>query len=345
MSPFHSLDALHAACTTLPMPDKEAVSRIRAREAVLTKPAGSLGRLEELVEWFGAWRPLQIDQVDLCIFAGNHGVLAQNVSSWPADVTAAMVANFTQQGAAINQLARVADAHLHIVPISDLTPSADFTLHPALSPEDFLAAVSAGYDAVPTRCDLLALGELGVGNTTAAAALAAALFGQNGAYWAGRGAGLDEAGLARKASAIDRALALHGRNHSPLDLARLYGGWELAALMGATLAARHRRIPVLLDGFVVTAAVAPLALLDPTGLDHTRLAHQSQEQGHRELAERLGLDPLINLQLRLGEGSGAALAIPLVRAALACHNGMARFADASIDDMNERKTTKIKTDD
>ncbi|WP_438381315.1 nicotinate-nucleotide--dimethylbenzimidazole phosphoribosyltransferase [Asaia sp. BMEF1] len=336
MSSFHSLDALHAACTTLPMADGEAVSRIQAREAVLTKPAGSLGRLEELVEWFGAWRPLQIDQVDLCIFAGNHGVLAQNVSSWPASVTTAMVDNFTQQGAAINQLAKIADARLHIVPIGELEPSADFTVHPALSPEAFLAAVSTGYDAVPDRCDLLALGEMGVGNTTAAAALAAALFGQDGSYWAGRGAGLDEAGLTRKARAIDRALALHGRAHSPLDLARIYGGWELAALMGATLAARHRRIPVLLDGFVVTAAVAPLALLDPTGLDHTRLAHQSQEQGHRQLAGFLGLDPLLDLQLRLGEGSGAALAIPLVRAALACHNDMASFSDFAIDNKSER---------
>ncbi|WP_336945835.1 nicotinate-nucleotide--dimethylbenzimidazole phosphoribosyltransferase [Asaia sp. HN010] len=336
MSSFHSLDALHAACTTLPMADGEAVSRIQAREAVLTKPAGSLGRLEELVEWFGAWRPLQIDQVDLCIFAGNHGVLAQNVSSWPASVTTAMVDNFTQQGAAINQLAKIADARLHIVPIGELEPSADFTVHPALSPDAFLAAVSTGYDAVPDRCDLLALGEMGVGNTTAAAALAAALFGQDGSYWAGRGAGLDEAGLTRKARAIDRALALHGRAHSPLDLARIYGGWELAALMGATLAARHRRIPVLLDGFVVTAAVAPLALLDPTGLDHTRLAHQSQEQGHRQLAGFLGLDPLLDLQLRLGEGSGAALAIPLVRAALACHNDMASFSDFAIDNKSER---------
>lgn len=343
MSPFHSIEALHAACTALPLPDRRAVSQIQAREAVLTKPAGSLGRLEELVEWFGAWRPLQVDQVDLCIFAGNHGVLAQNVSSWPASVTAAMVDNFMQQGAAINQLAKIAGAHLHVIPIGELIPSADFTLHPALSPEAFLAAVSTGYDAVPEHCDLLALGEMGVGNTTAAAALAAALFGQDGSYWAGRGAGLDEAGLTRKARVIDRALALHGRNHSPLDLTRIYGGWELAALMGASLAARHRRIPVLLDGFVVTAAVAPLARLDPTGLDHTRLAHQSQEQGHRQLAGFLGLDPLLDLQLRLGEGSGAALAIPLVRAALACHNGMASFSDVAIHNKSERII--IKRDD
>ncbi|GAB6855401.1 nicotinate-nucleotide--dimethylbenzimidazole phosphoribosyltransferase [Asaia astilbis] len=336
MSRFRSLDDLHTACTTLPEPDLDAISQIGEREAVLTKPAGSLGRLEELVEWFGSWRPLHIHQADICIFAGNHGVLAQNVSCWPASVTAAMVQNFTQDGAAINQLARSVDARLSVFPMEDLTPSADFTQQAALSRDAFLRAVSVGYDAVPDSCDLLALGEMGVGNTTPAAALSAALFGQDGTYWAGMGAGLDEAGVTRKARAIDKALALHGRNHSPLDLARLYGGHELAALLGAALAARHRRIPVLLDGFVVTAAVAPLAALAPTGLAHTRLAHRSQEQGHSHLCRFLGLNPLLDLQLRLGEGSGAAMAIPLVRAALACHNGMASFSDVAINDKNDR---------
>ncbi len=336
MSPFPSLSALHSACLALPAPDDAALAAIRAREAVLTKPAGSLGQLEEIVAWYGAWRPLVLTQVDICIFAGNHGVLAQNVSSWPASVTAAMVENFEQGGAAINHLAQVAGAGLHVVPVGALAPSADLTEAPALTVAQFLEAVSTGYDAVPQGCSLLALGEMGVGNTTAAAAMAAAFFGEDGRYWAGRGAGLDGQGVARKARAIDKALALHGRNHAPLDLARLYGGWELAALMGATLAARHRRIPVLLDGFVVTAAVAPLAAVTVTGLAHTRLAHRSHEQGHHQLASRLGLNPLLDLQLRLGEGSGAALAVPLVRAALACHNGMASFADVAIDDKNER---------
>ncbi|WP_035446677.1 nicotinate-nucleotide--dimethylbenzimidazole phosphoribosyltransferase [Asaia prunellae] len=340
MSPFRSLDDLHRACTILPMPDQDAASQIRAREAVLTKPAGSLGRLEELAEWFGSWRPLCLDQADICIFAGNHGVLAQGVSSWPANVTEAMVRNFLSDGAAINQLARNADARLHVVTVGNLVASGDFTRDVALSSEAFLEAVSTGYNAVPAGCDLLALGEMGVGNTTAAAALSAAFFGEDGAYWAGRGAGLDDEGVIRKAQAIDRALSLHGRDHAPLELARIYGGWELAALLGATLAARHRRIPVMLDGFVVTAAVAPLAALHQEGLAHTRLAHNSHEQGHRQLASRLGFVPLMDLNLRLGEGTGAALAIPLVRAALACHNGMARFSDAAFADENERKTMK-----
>ncbi|BAT18563.1 nicotinate-nucleotide--dimethylbenzimidazole phosphoribosyltransferase [Asaia bogorensis] len=336
MSPFCSLETLRNACETLPEPDAAAQDAIREREARLTKPAGSLGRLETLVSWFGAWRPLQINQAAICLFAGNHGVLAQGVSAWPASVTTAMISNFRQGGAAINQLARQAGASLHVVPVGDLTPSADLTCAPALTTEAFLKAVSTGYDAVPAQCDLLALGEMGVGNTTAASALAAALFGGDGATWAGRGAGLDDDGIARKASAIDTALALHGREHPPLELARRYGGWELAALLGATLAARHRRIPVVLDGFVVTASVAPLALMHPSGLSHTVLGHCSGEQGHSRLSAHLDLEPLLDLGLRLGEGSGAALAIPLVRAALACHNGMASFDDIAVLDENNR---------
>lgn len=336
MSRFRSMDALSHACHNLPQPDNGARAAIRVREAILTKPQGSLGTLEDLVAWFGSWRPLSLDAAALCVFAGNHGVLAQGVSSWPGSVTASMVGNFDRGGAAINQLARCADAALHVIPVNGLKATNDITRAPALSEAQFLEAVSLGYDAVPETCDLLALGEMGIGNTTVAAALSAALFGGEGRDWAGLGAGLDESGIRRKISAIDRALALHGRDHDPLTLARLYGGWELAALLGAALAARHRRIPVLLDGFVVTAAVAPLALCAEDGLAHVRIAHYSNEQGHRSLSAKLGLSPLLDLALRLGEGSGAALAIPLVRAAIACHTGMASFDDVAIADGTNR---------
>ncbi|GBQ86750.1 nicotinate-nucleotide--dimethylbenzimidazole phosphoribosyltransferase [Asaia krungthepensis] len=339
MSPFRSIEALQTACRTLPAPDESARAAIGLREASLTKPAGSLGRLEKLVAWYGAWREPCLDRVDICLFAGNHGVLEQGVSAWPASVTAAMIENFRQGGAAINQLAREARAGLHVITLGDLVPSADLTRAPALTQEQFLDAVSTGYQSVPPMTDLLVLGEMGVGNTTAAAALAAVLFGGDGAAWAGRGAGLDDEGIQRKIEAIDRALSLHGRDHSPLESARRYGGWELAALLGAMLGARHQRIPVLLDGFVVTAAVAPLALLDPSGLDHGYLGHCSQERGHRQLADRLGFEPLLDLELRLGEGSGAALAVPLVRAALACHNGMASFDDIAVSNQSHHKIT------
>lgn len=331
MSPFASLDALRAACLDLPSPDTHAMAAIEARDATLTKPPGSLGRLEALARWFGGWRPLTLEHVRILVFAGNHGVLSQNVTPWPADVTAQMVANFRHGGAAINQLAHVADAELGVYPMMDLEPTGDITRMPAMDEETFLHAVNAGFASVPAGTDLLVPGEMGIGNTTVAATLCAALFGGAGADWAGRGTGLDDAGVRHKAEVIDRALERHADVDDPLAIARCLGGHELAALLGAALAARYHRIPMLLDGFVVTAAVAPLARLNAHALDHVWLAHCSAEQGHRRLAAALGLSPLLDLGLRLGEGSGAALAIPLVRAALACHTGMASFAEARID--------------
>ncbi|GBQ88924.1 nicotinate-nucleotide-dimethylbenzimidazole phosphoribosyltransferase [Gluconacetobacter johannae DSM 13595] len=333
---FTTMEALRAACTCLPPPDDVARQAIAARDATLTKPPGSLGRLEALVAWLGAWQGRSVpvlDHVQVVIFAGNHGVVAQGVSPWPAAVTAQMVGNFAAGGAAINQMARVAGAGLRVVPMAGLAPTADFTLAPAMDDGAFLAAVSAGHDAVGADIDLLCLGEMGIGNTTAAAALAAGLFGGTGQDWAGRGTGLDAAGVAHKAQVIDTALARHAdARHDPLAVARCLGGRELAAILGAVLAARHRRIPVLLDGFVCTAAAAPLARLDPSGLAHTTLAHRSAEAGHAALARALNLSPLLDLDLRLGEATGAALAVPLLRAAVACHAGMATFAQAGVSD-------------
>jgi nicotinate-nucleotide--dimethylbenzimidazole phosphoribosyltransferase len=213
------------------------------------------------------------------------------------------------------------------------TPTADFTEQPALTEADFIAAVQTGYDAVAFDCDLVCLGEMGIGNTTAAAAIAAALFGGGGARWAGRGTGVDEDGLARKRGVIDRALARHAALlHDPLAIAAALGGRELAAILGATLAARRNNIPVLLDGFVCTAAVAPLARLRADTLAHAVAGHVSAEAGHRMLLEELGLPPILDLNMRLGEASGAAAALLILRAALACHTGMATFAEAGVSD-------------
>ncbi|MBB2180658.1 nicotinate-nucleotide--dimethylbenzimidazole phosphoribosyltransferase [Gluconacetobacter tumulicola] len=333
---FSSMADLHAACVDLPPPDHAASQAIAAREAILTKPAGSLGRLEELVAWLGAWQGRatpSLERVRIVIFAGNHGVVRQGVSPWPASVTAQMVGNFSAGGAAINQLARIADATLTVIPMADLAPTEDFTLAPAMTIPAFLDAVTAGYAAVDANTDLLCLGEMGIGNTTAAAALAAALFGGTGRDWAGRGAGLDADGVAHKAAIIDIALARHATCcDDPLVAAQTLGGYEMAGIMGAVLAARHRRIPVLLDGFVCSAAAAPLRRLNPMGLTHTSLSHRSAEAAHHALAGFMGLDPLLDLGLRLGEASGAALAVPLLRAALACHTGMASFADAGVSE-------------
>jgi nicotinate-nucleotide--dimethylbenzimidazole phosphoribosyltransferase len=336
MPRFATTDDLRAACRDLWAGDADAAQAVAARQAQLTTPPGSLGRLEDIAGWLAFWQGREtprLDTVEVLVFAGNHGVVAQGVSAFPAVVTGQMVANFAHGGAAINQLAKLAGARLDVVPLDLERPTGDFTRRPALREDEVLAAVSTGYDAVPAAADLLCLGEMGIGNTTTAAAIAAALYGGGGARWAGRGTGVDDAGLARKRQAIDAGLARHaGLLDDPLGIAQALGGRELAAILGAVLAARHHRVPVLLDGFVCTAAAAPLARLARGGLDHTMIAHASAEAGHRGLAEALGLAPLLDLGMRLGEASGAALAVQVLKAALACHAGMATFAEAGVAD-------------
>ncbi len=319
-----------AALASLPPGDEAAAAAVAARQGTLTKPPGSLGRLEELAAWLARWQGRavpRLERVDVLVFAGNHGVAARGVSPYPAAVTAQMVGNFANGGAAINQLARLAGAELRVVPLDLHRPTADMGGAPALTPGEFSAALAAGHGAVRPGTDLLCLGEMGIGNTTAAAALCTGLFG--GENWTGLGTGVDAAGLARKRAAVRDAAARHA-GLPPLELARCLGGRELAAIAGAAVAARQKRTPVLLDGFVCTAAVAPLALTAPRARDGSLAAHLSAAAAHQRLLAALGLRPLLDLGMRLGEASGAALAVPLLRAALACHTGMATFAEAAV---------------
>jgi nicotinate-nucleotide--dimethylbenzimidazole phosphoribosyltransferase len=334
MTRFPSLAALRTACLDLPPGDAAASASAATRNAMLTKPPGSLGRLEELAIWLAQWQarnPPRLDRIEVLVFAGNHGVVAQGVSAFPADVTTQMVANFAAGGAAINQLAAMAGARLRVVPLDLDCPTADFTKEPAMDEGAFLRAVTVGCDSVPADADLVCLGEMGIGNTTAAAALAAALFGGGGIRWAGRGTGVDDDGLARKRAAIDMALKRHaGALGDPLHVAAALGGRELAAILGAALAARRQRIPMLIDGFVCTAAVAPLGMLRTDGLAHAVAAHVSAEAAHRMLLDELVLKPLVDLGMRLGEASGAVVGALILRAAVACHTGMATFAEAGV---------------
>ncbi|HWX49614.1 MAG TPA: nicotinate-nucleotide--dimethylbenzimidazole phosphoribosyltransferase [Roseomonas sp.] len=336
MPDFSSLAVWRAAALAPPPGDEAAAAAVMARQAQLTKPPGSLGRLEALVAWLARWqrRPMpRLERVQVLVFAGNHGVAARGVSPYPPAVTAQMVANFVAGGAAINQIAALAGAELRVVPLDLDRPTADITEAPAMAEAGFLDALATGAAAVPPETDLLCLGEMGIANTTAGAALAAALFGGSGADWAGRGTGVDTAGLSRKQAVVDAALARHPEaRRDPLEAAQRLGGRELAAILGAALEARHRGIPVLLDGFAGTAAAAPLALLAPGGLDHAQVGHVSAEAGHRRLLAALKREALLDLGMRLGEASGAALAVPLLRAALACHAGMTTFAEAGVTD-------------
>jgi nicotinate-nucleotide--dimethylbenzimidazole phosphoribosyltransferase len=344
MTNFASLADLRALCLDLPGGHPAASAAVVAREDRLTKPPQSLGRLEDLTAFLAHWQghsPPRLDRAEILVFAGNHGVTAQGVSAYPAEVTVQMVANFASGGAAINQLARTAGANLRVIPLSLDEPTADFTIKPAMSDAEFLGSVAAGYDAVAPQTDILILGEMGIGNTTAAAALAAALFGGGGARWAGRGTGVDDDGLQRKRATIDAALARHAAIlRDPLRVAAALGGRELAAILGATLGARRAHIPVLLDGFVCTAAVAPLYKLRADTLAHSLAGHVSAEAGHRALLEELKLKPLLDLNMRLGEASGAAAALLILRAALACHTGMATFAEAGVSDKPAEEGTE-----
>ncbi|WP_179505348.1 MULTISPECIES: nicotinate-nucleotide--dimethylbenzimidazole phosphoribosyltransferase [unclassified Sphingomonas] len=334
MSVFASPAAFAAALADLSAPDAGAIAAARARQAVLTKPRGSLGRLEEIAVFMAGWQGRErpaIGQGRTAIFAGNHGFAVHGVSAFPVSVTAAMVANFVAGGAAINALAGAAGMDLRVVALDLDRPTADFTAGPAMSEAECLAALNAGAEVVTPDLDLLTLGEMGIGNTTAAAALCARSFGGSAADWAGPGTGLDASGVARKAMVIERALARHAdAPNQAFETLRRLGGREIAAMAGAVLRARALRIPVVLDGFITCAAVAPLAVQAPGIVDHCLAGHCSAEPGHVRLLARLGLDPLLSLNMRLGEGSGAAVAVGVIRAALAAHAQMATFDEAGV---------------
>ena len=332
--PAANLDEIRALLAHLPGPDLEAGTAAALRERQLTKPAGALGRLEEVAAWLASWQachPPRLDRPRTIVFAGNHGVAARGVSAYPAAVTAQMVKNFIAGGAAVNQLCRVVDADLRVYEMNLETPTGDIVAEPAMNEEECAKAMAYGMMAVEPGIDVLAVGEMGIGNTTAAAALALALFGGTAAEWTGPGTGVAGAALEEKCRVVDAAVARHkGGARDPFDLLRRLGGLELAAIAGAVMAARLGRVPVVLDGFAATAAAAVLFAADPRALDHCLAGHLSPEPGHRLLLERLGKRPLLDLGMRLGEGSGATLALALLRAAAACHAGMATFAEAGV---------------
>ena len=334
--PAVTFEEIRALVRNLPGPDLDAGTAALQRERQLTKPAGSLGRLEEIAQWMATWQgqhPPEVRRPRVVVFAGNHGVAARGVSAYPSEVTAQMVANFQNGGAAVNQLCEVADADLRVYELDLENPTADFTQGPAMGEEECCRAMAYGMMAVEMGIQLLALGEMGIGNSTSAAAICCALFGGEAKDWVGRGTGVDDEGLARKVAAIEAGLKANPQaRNDPFEALRCFGGYELAAIAGAILAARMARVPVLLDGYACTAAAAVLFKADRRALDHCMVAHRSVEPGHSHLIEAIGKEPLLDLGMRLGEGSGATLAINIVKSACACHAGMATFAQAGVSD-------------
>lgn len=328
-------DEIRRLLRELPGPDLEAASAVATREAQLTKPAGALGRLEDITQWLATWqgrKQPRINRPRVAVFAGNHGVAAKGVSAYPASVTRQMVDNFLGGGAAVNQLVGVIDGDLRVYELDLDNPTADFTQEPAMTEAACAQAMAYGMMAVEQGIDVLGLGEMGIGNTTSAAALCLGLFGGAAEDWVGPGTGVTGDALARKIEAVQTAYELHKPTCGSDGLAWLaaVGGLELAAIAGAVIAARLAKTPILLDGFVSTAAAAAIYAIDPRSLDHCLVAHVSAEPGHRRLIAKLGQEPLLDLGMRLGEGSGAALAVSLLRAAATCHSGMATFGQAGV---------------
>ena len=334
--------------------DEAARAAAQARQAQLTKPPGSLGRLEELATTLAAMQGRALPRIQqpwISIFAADHGVAEEGVSAFPQAVTQQMLANFVGGGAAISVLAREAGAALEVIDVGTLAPSpvagviqaqvacctANFCQQPAMSAAQAHAALDAGAAACARAqaggADLFIGGEMGIANTTAAAALACALLGLPGAALAGAGTGVDSAGVARKAALIDRALALHGlaAPSDPLQALCAVGGFEIGALAGAYLAAAQAGVPVLVDGFICSAAALLAVRLNPGARDWMLFAHASAESGHAAILRALDAQPLLALDMRLGEASGAAAAIPLLRLACALHAGMATFAEAGVE--------------
>lgn len=338
MSFFTSVAEIDRMLADLPPVDGATQNKVAARQSQLTKPPGSLGKLEDIAIWMAGWQRTEqpaIRHGQCLVFAGNHGVVAQSVSPFPAEVTAQMVDNAKSGGSAINQLCRVAELDLTVTPLQLDTPTNDITAGPALDRDEVLAAMNAGADAIADRCDYLIVGDMGIGNTTAAAALCLGRFGADAKGWVGPGMGVDDDGIAHKAAIIEKAVA----RQQPVDdhavaLLAAFGGYELAAVAGAVLAARARSIPVMLDGFSTAAAAALSAQGQLDLLDHAMIAHMSPEPGHLRLAVALRKVPIIDLKMCLGEASGAAVATLLVRAACALHNGMATFDKAGANRNN-----------
>jgi nicotinate-nucleotide--dimethylbenzimidazole phosphoribosyltransferase len=325
-----------------------------ARQQQLTKPSGSLGRLEEaavhLAGLQGRPQP-KVDEVWIAIFAGDHGVVAEGVSAYPQAVTGQMLHNFIMGGAAISVLARQLSAQLDVVDLGTVAPlslpgvrhlnlgpgTANFTQGPAMSESQLHAALGGGRDSVlrasAAGAQLFIGGEMGIGNTTVATALACALLECPTASLVGPGTGLDAQGVSHKAQVIDRALRLHAQSiGDPFASLRALGGFEVAALVGAYLACAQQGMAALVDGFICTVAALVAVRINPSCRTWLFFAHRGAEPGHRLVLEALQAEPLLDLGLRLGEGSGAALAVPLLRLACELHNGMATFAEAAVAD-------------
>ena len=314
--------------------DKNHANLAKNRQNRLTKPKGSLGKLEKYAVWMAGWQKKEkptMNNFHCLVFVGNHGVAKRNVSAYPSEVTEQMVKNFKSGGAAINQLCKLSNIALSVIPINLEKPTKDFSEEKSMKFNETLSAMQIGYNSVPKKCDLLILGEMGISNTTSATAISCALFNSSVKKWTGLGTGISKKILKNKILVIKKGLKLHGKKFdSVIEILSCYGGREMAAIVGSVIAARVRGIPILLDGFVTTASAATLTIFNKNILEHCLISHLSSEPGHKGVILKLKKDPILDLKMKLGEASGGAVAALIIRAALVTHNKMATFSQAGV---------------
>ena len=329
-----SLAEILATCCHKPQADADLAMAASRRNLELTKPPGSLGMLEDLAIWYASWRGddlAGIERIQAVVFAGNHGISSRGVSAYPAEVTGQMVENFRTGGAAINQLVALLGGELSVIPLELEQPTRDFVAEPAMNESEMIKAFGTGWNAVDSDAGLLIVGEMGIGNTTSASAICLALFGGQPSDWAGSGTGISHEQLSLKTRILEMAMERHtGNLDCPLNVLQRLGGRELAAMTGAIASARHAGLPVILDGFICTSAASVLFKCNPDMLDHAVVGHVSAEQAHARLVNSIGMIPILDLGMRLGEGTGAAVAAHILKCAVACHVGMATFGEAGV---------------
>lgn len=332
MKKIKSCEEILSILNNLPNQNKKIKKEAIEYQNTLLKPKKSLGILEELAIFYCSWKDTihpKINSMQTIIFAGNHGICDQSVNSFPQEVTDQMVQNFENGKAAINQLSLEVGSDLKIISLDLKNPTKDFTKEPAMSEVDFLKAFNIGFNSVERDVDVLALGEMGIGNTTVASAITSAFIGGNISKWIGKGSSDSNDLIKKKTLVVEKGINLY-KDKTPLDKLKCLGGREQVAIFGATIRARVLRIPVIIDGFICSASILPLFFINKSSIDHCIFGHCSAEKGHEAMLKFLGKEALLNLNMCLGEGTGATLALNILKSAMACHNQMGTFKNSGV---------------
>ena len=332
MKKIKSYKEILSIINTLPLQNKEIKRKAIKLQNELLKPRNSLGVLEDLAIFYCSWRGVirpKIRSMQTIVFAGNHGICDQSVNAFPQEVTAQMVQNFRNGKAAINQISSEAGADLEVIDIDLDNPTKDFTKEPAMSDKEFFDSFNIGFNSIKKNTDVVALGEMGIGNTTVASAIISTLIGGTISKWVGQGTSQNNNIINHKISIVKKGVDLN-KKKKPLEILRCIGGREQVAILGATIQARLMKIPVIIDGFICSASILPLFFINKNAIDHCIFGHCSAEKGHKLMLEYIGKRALLNLNMCLGEGSGAVLALNILKSALACHNQMGTFKNSGV---------------